>query len=89
MSVRGGRRHHEPKYGTVQLHRQEAAFDDEGGGRLGAGERGRDGMNSLCATTFVLQVSTASCEDRLVFGKRENGNRPEGGGNESTCERAG
>ena len=51
MLVSGGRRHHEPRYGAVSvawrgLRRQEAGFDDEGGGRLAVDERGRDGLNS-------------------------------------------
>ena len=29
-----------------ELRRQEAGFDDEGGGRLAVGGRGRDGLNS-------------------------------------------
>ena len=42
MSVRGGRRHYTPNYGTVYLRRQEAGFDDEGLGRQGVDERGRN-----------------------------------------------
>ena len=51
MLVRGGRRHHEPRYGAVSvawrgLRWQEAGFDDEEGGRLAADGQGKDGLNS-------------------------------------------
>ena len=42
MFVRGGRRHHRPNCGTVQLRRQEAGFDYEGRGRQNVDQRGRD-----------------------------------------------
>ena len=52
MLERGGRRHHEPRYGAVsviswrELRRQEAVFDDEGGGRLAVDER-KDALKSF------------------------------------------
>ena len=60
VSVRVGRRHHRPTYGTAQLLRQDAGFDDEGGGSQRVDERGRDGFNSPRASISVFQIRTAS-----------------------------
>ena len=84
MSARGGRRDHKPNYGTAQLLRQEAGFDDKGGGRQSVDERGRDGLESPCAIFLCFQIRTASCDDNLVFriGEERNDNK-------STCDGVG
>ena len=74
--MRGGRRHHEhhePHYAMQswfewrELRRQDAAFADEGGGRLSVDGRGRDGLHPPWTRTFVFHISTARCAEHFVF----------------------
>ena len=73
MFVRGGRRPHRPN--LQLLRRQEAGFDDEGGGGQSVDERGRDGLNLPCARIFVFSDQNLKREEHCVFGTVERGNQ--------------
>ena len=68
--MREGRRQHRPIYGKFYLRRQEAGFDDEGGGRQSVDERGRDGLHSPSARKNKFQITRAPaplCVNGLVL----------------------
>ena len=87
------RRQAPPQATVVQhrlLRRLHARFDDEGGGRQGVDERGRDGLNCHRARyCLFLQTITASARSILFFGTGEKRNRLEESDNKSTCKGAG
>ena len=79
MAARGGKRHHEPNFTARsrlayrEPRRQEAGFDDKGGGRSSVDMRGRDGSNSPSYDNFSFQLSTESCEEIFFCGTGEKG----------------
>ena len=50
-----------------ELRRQEAGFDDEGGGRLSVDGRGRSGLNSPRTTIFVFRSAPQAARSFFVF----------------------
>ena len=55
MSVRGGRRHHRPNYGTAYCAGRRLDSTTKEEGDRGVDEWGRDGMNSPCARSSVFK----------------------------------
>ena len=94
MLVRGGRHHHEPRYGAVSV-RVEGTAPAEGWIRrrkkraTGRRRAGKRRIELSLNKNFCLSDITANCVELLVFfWTGEKGNRLELSVNESKCEGA-